>query len=114
MDISRDIDPVETKEWREALDAVIALEGGQRAGFLLNELMNQAQKQGAPVPFSANTPYVNTIRPDQEVHHPGNRQLEHRVRSLIRWNAMATVLRANKESSELGGHIASFQSAALL
>jgi pyruvate dehydrogenase E1 component len=110
----RDVDPVETKEWRDALDAVLAFEGQERASFLLGALMDDAQQRGALIPFSANTPYLNTIRPDQEARHPGDRAIEHRIRSLVRWNAMATVLRANKESSELGGHIASFQSAALL
>src|SRR3954454_8156772 len=114
MEISRDVDPVETKEWRDALGSVIAMEGPERASFLLEALADEARRQGAPVPFTATTPYLNTIRPDQEARHPGDRPIEHRIRSLIRWNAMATVLRANKESSELGGHIASFQSAALL
>ena len=114
MDALRDIDPVETQEWCEALDSVLAFEGAERAQFLLGELADEARRQGAPVPYSANTPYLNTIRPDQEERHPGDRAIEHRIRSLIRWNALATVLRANKESSELGGHIASFQSAATL
>jgi pyruvate dehydrogenase E1 component len=114
MDVLRDIDPVETKEWRDALDSVLAFEGVDRAQFLLESLADEARRQGAPIPYSANTPYLNTIRPDQEERHPGNRAIEHRIRSLIRWNALATVLRANKESSELGGHIASFQSAATL
>jgi len=114
MEINRDIDPVETKEWRDALDSVLAFEGTDRASFLIGALVEEAQKKGAAVPFSANTPYLNTITPDQEARHPGDRSIEHKIRSMIRWNAMATVLRANKESSELGGHIASFQSAALL
>ncbi|MBV9119001.1 MAG: pyruvate dehydrogenase (acetyl-transferring), homodimeric type, partial [Acetobacteraceae bacterium] len=114
MDALRDADPVETQEWRQALDSVLAFEGAERAQFLLEELADEARRQGAPVPYSANTPYLNTIRPDQEERHPGDRVVEHRIRSLIRWNALATVLRANKESSELGGHIASFQSAATL
>ena len=114
MDVIRDNDPVETQEWRAALDSVLAFEGPERAQFLLEELADEARKQGAPVPYSASTPYLNTLRPDQEEHHPGDRTIEHRIRSLIRWNALATVLRANKESSELGGHIASFQSAATL
>ena len=114
MEITRDIDPVETKEWRDALGSIIAVEGPQRAGFVLEAVAEEARRLGAPLPFTSTTPYLNTIRPDQEARHPGNRAIEHRIRSMIRWNAMATVLRANKESSELGGHIASFQSAALL
>ncbi len=114
MEIARDIDPAETEEWRNALDSVLAFEGADRAGFLLGRLLSEAQRQGAPVPFSANTPYLNSIRPENEAHHPGDRAIEHKIRSVVRWNAMATVLRANKTSSELGGHIASFQSAALL
>ena len=82
--------------------------------YLLEELVTEARRQGAPVPYSANTPYLNTIPPSQEERHPGDRAIEHRIRSLIRWNAVATVIRANKVSSELGGHIASFQSAATL
>ena len=114
MDRVSDNDPVETQEWREALDSVLAFEGTERAHFLLEELMQEARRKGAPVPYSANTPYLNTIPPDREAAHPGDRAIEHRIRSYIRWNALAIVLRANKESSELGGHIASFQSSALL
>ena len=107
-------DPVETGEWRDALGSVLAFEGPERAHFLLSELMGEARRQGAPVPYSANTPYLNTIPPDREPPHPGDRAIEHKIRSYIRWNALAIVLRANKESRELGGHIASFQSSALL
>ncbi len=114
MDLEHDSDPVETQEWRDALDSVLAFESADRAHFLLSELVSEARRKGAPVPYSSNTPYLNTIPPDQEEHHPGDRALERRIRSLIRWNALAIVLRANKESSELGGHIASFQSAATL
>ncbi len=114
MDIASDLDPLETAEWRDALDSVLAFEGPERAHFILSQLTEEAHRRGAPVPYSANTPYLNTIRPDQEARHPGDRAIEHRIRSLIRWNAVATVLRANKVSSELGGHIASFQSAATL
>jgi pyruvate dehydrogenase E1 component len=114
MEAIRDQDPLETHEWREALGSVMAFEGPERVHFLLNEIVSEARRQGAPVPYSANTPYLNTIPPEQEERHPGDRAIEHRIRSLIRWNAVATVLRANKESSELGGHIASFQSAATL
>ncbi len=114
MDIQTDRDPGETQEWREALGSVLLFEGPERARYLLEELIAEARRQGAPVPFSATTPYVNTIPAGQEEPHPGDRAIEPRIRSLIRWNAVATVLRANKESSELGGHIASFQSAATL
>ena len=114
MEIKRDIDPVETEEWREALGSVLAFEGPERAQFLLAELSAEARRLGAAAPFSVNTPYLNTIRPDQELRHPGDHPIERRIRAMVRWNALATVLRANKESSELGGHIASFQSAATL
>src|SRR4051812_6113237 len=114
MDLVPDSDPVETREWRDALDSVLAFEGAERAHFLLHELMHEARRKGAPVPYSANTPYLNTIPPDRQAPHPGDRSIEHKIRSYIRWNALAIVLRANKESSELGGHIASFQSSALL
>ncbi|MHA6794487.1 pyruvate dehydrogenase (acetyl-transferring), homodimeric type [Pseudonocardia bannensis] len=109
-----DLDPLETREWLDALDSVVEFDGADRASFLLEELMREARRVGAPVPYSASTPYLNTIPPGREPPQPGDREIEHRIRSMIRWNAVATVLRANKESSELGGHIASFQSAATL
>ena len=109
-----DVDPVETSEWQEAFDSVIQFDGADRAGFLLQELMDAARRGGVGVPFSATTPYVNTIPVAAQPAHPGDREIEHTIRSIIRWNAVATVLRANKESSELGGHIASFQSSATL
>src|SRR3954467_4899394 len=114
MDKNIDNDPLETQEWRQALDSVLEFEGPDRAHFLLDELFTEARRKGTPVPYSGTTPYLNTIAPDREPRHPGNRAIEHKIRSLIRWNALAIVLRANKESSELGGHIASFQSAATL
>src|SRR5918999_1130564 len=109
-----DPDPIETQEWIEALDSVLDFEGAERAHFLLDELISEGRRRGAPVPYSPNTPYLNTIPPDREDRHPGDRAVEHRIRSIIRWNELAIVLRANKESTELGGHIASFQSAATL
>ena len=114
MDRVADSDPIETREWREALGSVLAFEGAERAQFLLGELMQAARASGAAVPYSASTPYLNTIPPERETPHPGDRAIEHKIRSYIRWNALAIVLRANKTSSELGGHIASFQSSALL
>ena len=104
----------EEKEWSEAIASVIAVDGPKRADQLLGHVVELARRSGAKLPFSANTAYINTIAPDEEPTHPGDRELEHRIRSAVRWNAMAIVLRANKESSELGGHIASFQSAATL
>ena len=109
-----DVDPVETSEWRDAFDSVIEFDGADRAAFLLEDLVGEARRNGVPVPYSATTPYLNTIPPHAQPPHPGDAAIEQRIRSLIRWNAVAIVLRANKESSELGGHIASFQSAATL
>src|SRR4051794_3912391 len=114
MDRTSDTDPVETREWLESLEGVIEVEGQDRAAYLLDELIGRARRWGTPVPYSANTPYINTIPPDRQARHPGDRAIEHRIRSYVRWNALAIILRANKESSELGGHIASFQSAATL
>ncbi|WP_422880127.1 pyruvate dehydrogenase (acetyl-transferring), homodimeric type [Nocardioides aromaticivorans] len=109
-----DIDPTETQEWRDALAAVLEFEGEERTKFLLDQVMEEAQRLGSRVPFVATTPYVNTVAPEDEPTHPGDRAVEHRIRSAIRWNALAMVLRANKDSTELGGHLASFQSAATL
>ncbi len=109
-----DIDPLETQEWLDALNAVIANEGIERAHFLLEQLIDDARRNGANLPFTNNTAYLNTIPTHLEQRTPGDSEMENRIRSFIRWNAMAMVVRANKESSELGGHIASFASAATL
>jgi pyruvate dehydrogenase E1 component len=114
MAMRNDVDPVETREWLDALDSVLAFEGTDRARFLLGELAAEGRRRGAPAPYSATTSYLNTIPVDQQPAYPGDLALEHEIRSLNRWNALAMVLRANKESSELGGHIASFQSSATL
>jgi pyruvate dehydrogenase E1 component len=113
-DIVPDADPQETREWLEALESVLEREGPERANFLLERLVDRARRAGAYIPYNANTAYMNTIPPSQEARSPGDAELEYKIRSLVRWNAMAMVLRANKESSELGGHIASFASAATL
>jgi pyruvate dehydrogenase E1 component len=110
----RDLDPVETREWIESMDAVINADGPARAHFLLEKLIDNARLRGSYLPQAANTPYVNTIPVALEPPLPGDPDIEHRIRSIIRWNAVAIIVRANKESSELGGHIASFQSAATL
>jgi pyruvate dehydrogenase E1 component len=109
-----DHDPVETQEWVDALRSVVQHQGVERAQYLLGKLREEARLSGAMPPFLATTPYMNTIPPDKEAKPTWNRELEHKIRSAIRWNAVAIILRANKESSELGGHIASFQSSALL
>ena len=109
-----DPDPAETQEWLEALDSVLEFEGTERAEQLLDSLLDEGRRRRVPVPYSAATPYVNTIPPEREQPYPGDQALEHTIRAMNRWNALAIVLRANKESSELGGHIASYQSAATL
>lgn len=112
--LRNDPDPRETEEWRDAVESVIAYEGTNRADHLLDAAVDIARRNGAKIPFARNTAYVNTIPAEAQPDHPGERELEHKIRSAIRWNAAMVVLRANKESSELGGHIASFQSAATL
>jgi pyruvate dehydrogenase E1 component len=114
MPYREDPDPQETREWLEAIDAVVREDGPERAQHLLDAVLQRARAHGAPIEVGLSTPYVNTIPVDREEQFPGDEELEHRIRALIRWNAIAMVLRANKESSELGGHIASFQSAATL
>ena len=109
-----DIDSLETQEWLEALDSVLAQEGIERAHYLLEQLIAKARKSGAYLPYSANTAYLNTIPPSREERAPGDPGMEWRIRSLIRWNALAMVVRANRFSAELGGHIASFASSATL
>jgi pyruvate dehydrogenase E1 component len=109
-----DDDPVETREWLDSLQAVLRHQGGKRATYLMDELTDEARRAGLAIALDLNTPYVNTISLEREEKPNWDRQIEHRIRSIIRWNAVAIILRANKESSELGGHIASFQSAATL
>ena len=109
-----DIDPLETREWLDSLHAVLQHNGSERASFLIGELNDAAQGAGLGAPFAINTPYINTLSADRGEHASWDRDIEHRIRSIIRWNALAIILRANKHSSELGGHIASFQSAATL
>ncbi|MFQ3245262.1 MAG: pyruvate dehydrogenase E1 component [Arenicella sp.] len=110
----QDIDALETKEWVDALQSVIEADGSDRARFLLRELSDVAREAGARLPYGLNTPYINTIPVDKQPALPADRQLEFKIRSMIRWNAAAMVLRANKVSTEFGGHIASFSSAAVL
>ena len=108
-----DDDPQETREWLEALEGVLAKEGPERAHFILESLIERARRSGAYLPFSANTAYINTIPPGKEERSPGDQEIEARIRAYVRWNAAAMVLRANKHTN-VGGHIASFASAANL
>jgi pyruvate dehydrogenase E1 component len=111
-----DIDHEETREWLDALTAVIRAEGDERAHYLLEQLIDHARQSGIDVPFSAHTAYVNTIPPEQEERSPGNLELEGRLRAYMRWNAMALVVKANRldpaDGGDLGGHISSFASLA--
>jgi len=107
-----DTDPQETQEWLAALDAVIEQDSPERATFLLHKLVQHARRRRVQLPTVANTPYLNTISLAQQAPFPGNLDLENRLSALVRWNALATVVRANRESAELGGHIASYASAA--
>ncbi|MCZ6665580.1 MAG: pyruvate dehydrogenase (acetyl-transferring), homodimeric type [Gammaproteobacteria bacterium] len=109
-----DDDLQETQEWLDALDAVIDIEGVERSHFLLEKLIDKARRSGVNLPYSANTAYINTIPTHKEEYTPGDPALEWRIRSINRWNAMAMVVKANRKNSELGGHIASYASAATL
>ncbi len=115
---ANDADAQETREWLDALSAVIGAEGGERAHFLLETLIDHARQAGVDVPFSANTAYVNTIPTDQEERTPGNVEIEERLRAWMRWNAMAMVVKANRlhpaDGGDLGGHISSFASLATM
>ncbi len=113
---ANDPDAQETREWLDALSAVLAAEGPQRAHFLLEQLLEEARQHGVDQPFSATTGYVNTIKPSEEERSPGRLDLEERLRAYMRWNAMAMVVKANRldpaDGGDLGGHISSFQSLA--
>ncbi|MBT6544978.1 MAG: pyruvate dehydrogenase (acetyl-transferring), homodimeric type, partial [Rhodobacteraceae bacterium] len=109
-----DIDPVESREWQDAVEDVIARDGANRAHYLLDKAVQQARAAGATLPFSATTPYQNTIPTSDQEPFPGDLDMEWRIRTINRWNAMATVVRRNKVSSEYGGHIASFASSAVM
>jgi len=109
-----DTDEIETQEWLDALEAVMQHEGPERAHYLLERLIDKARRSGANLPYDSSTAYVNTIPLHLEQKSPGDQELEHRVRSMIRWNAAVMVLRAQRDDSGLGGHLASFASAATL
>lgn len=109
-----DQDPQETSEWLESLDYVLKSKGSDRAVYLLNVLQQKARRAGVELPTALNTPYVNTIPAHKQPPFPGNREIERRIKSIIRWNAMAMVVRANREYAGLGGHISTFASSATL
>ena len=107
-----DPDVIETNEWLDALESVIDTEGPDRAHYLMERMMDLARRRGANIPFSSNTAYVNTIPADKGAHCPGNLEIEERLRSYMRWNAMAMVVKANRLDGDLGGHLSSFASLA--
>lgn len=115
---SDDHDPIETQEWLDALESVLRTEGAERAHYLLERMIELARRSGGYIPFSPNTAYINTIPPQLEIASPGNAEFEERIRSYIRWNAMAMVVRANShnpaDGGDLGGHIATFASLATM
>ncbi|MGY0218558.1 pyruvate dehydrogenase (acetyl-transferring), homodimeric type [Endozoicomonadaceae bacterium StTr2] len=112
--MQHDIDPVETQEWLDALNSVLEQEGEDRAHYLLTRLAQTANQKGTQLPYAITTPYRNTIPPAKEAKMPGDLFMERRIRSIVRWNALMMVMRANKNDSELGGHISSFSSSATL
>ena len=112
--LEHDVDPEETREWKEALEAVIERDGPERAHFLLEALVDKARRSGAYLPYNATTAYLNTIPPHQEARRRGDPALERRIKSILRWNAMAMVVRANRDGKNVGGHIATYQSVANL
>src|SRR5271170_6344683 len=109
-----DLNPQETSEWVEALEEIIDQTGPDRASYLLERLMEHAANFGVQPPLRWNTPYINTIPPEEEVAYPGDRKLERNIKSLVRWNATAMVVRANKYDANIGGHIATYASLATL
>jgi pyruvate dehydrogenase E1 component len=111
---SVDVDPSETREWLDSLRYVIQSRGGERASYLLHAIEQEAYRLGVDIPFSATTPYINTIPANRQPAFPGNREIERRIKSIVRWNAMAMVVRANREDKSIGGHISTFASSATL
>ena len=109
-----DLDPRETAEWLEALDQIVDGSGPDRATFLIEKLTDRARENGVDLPIRRNTDYVNTIQPWQQVPYPGDRALERRIKSLVRWNAMVMVSHQNKYDEGIGGHIATYASLATL
>ena len=112
--MSKDLDPIETNEWLEAINSVIKEEGIERASFIMSKLAKKLNEEGAIPSYNLTTPFRNSIPAKDEASMPGDLFMERRIRSLIRWNALAIVLRANMNDDDLGGHISTFSSAATL
>ncbi len=110
----QDLDPVETQEWLDALESVLDREGEDRAHYLMTRMGELASRSGTQLPYAITTPYRNTIPVTHEARMPGDLFMERRIRSLVRWNALAMVMRANKHDPDLGGHISTFASSATL
>ena len=110
--MAQELDPIETKEWLDAFDAIVESEGAERATFLLRKLLDHARMMRVPMPPVLNTPYANTISLADQPQFPGNPEIEARISALVRWNALAMVVRANRANSEIGGHIATYASSA--
>src|SRR5690606_21297915 len=110
----QDLDPIETQEWLDALEAVLDREGEERAKYLMTCMGELSSRTGTQLPYAIATPYRNTIPVTHEARMPGDLFMERRVRSIVRWNALAMVARANKQDSSLGGHISTFASSAAL
>ena len=110
----KDINSTETQEWLDSIQEIIDEHGEQRAQFIIQILVDYMERKGVRLPFNTNTPYINTIQPFEEPKYPGDKNIERRIKSIIRWNAMAMVVKANKEVNGIGGHISSYASAATL
>src|SRR5688500_4400271 len=108
------LEALETREWLDSLDDVLKHGGAARVGTLLRELGIHAQKQGVRLPFTAYTPYINTINPEEQAPYPGSREVERRIKSLVGWNALAMVVRAYRVEDGIGGHVSRFASSATL
>ena len=107
-------DNIENQEWIDSLEEILERRGSQRVQAILKKLQIHAQKSGINLPYTANTPYINTIPPEKQPKYPGNYEIERTIRSVIRWNAMAMVVHANKMEDGIGGHISTYASAATL
>jgi len=112
--LNQDVDPIETRDWLQAIESVIREEGVERAQYIIDKVISQARQGGVNIASSTNHDYINTIPVNEEPAYPGNLELERRIRTAIRWNAIMTVLRASKKDLDLGGHMASYQSAATI